>query len=479
MDSIEELLDSPESQYYDRKSAGIPLSKLAEAIVGFANADGGKIAIGIKNKQLEGIENQGELRINNFIRCAFEQCTPSVKVSYSFIDFEKANGANDRILILDIPPAVNQVHATTADKVFLRVGDSTLELKHEQRLNLEYDKGSRIYEDNIVEDCTLEDLDMDLIKQYKEIVKFREDDYGKLLRARGFAKNTDKGMRITIAGVLVFGKYPTQFVPSAKVRFFRYEGISAETGIRMNIIKRETFEAPLPILINELKEVIHHQLREFTALSPSTGKFQEVPEYPEFAWLEGIVNAVTHRAYNIHGDDIRVTMFDDRLEIYSPGKLPSIVTINNIKDVRYSRNPKVARALTEFGWARELGEGVKRIFDEMEIFFLDDPVFEEKEQSLKLTLKNNIVMRRVRRLERINTNISGHWKSLSKNQQIALEIADKRGNVKVTELAKHVNIAKPTAKKILTSLEEKGFLKWVGNSPRDPYQYYEIPPNEE
>ena len=90
-------------------------------------------------------------------------------------------------------------------------------------------------------------------------------------------------------------------------------------------------------------------------------EFKTVPEYPEFAWFEGLVNAVTHRDYSFRGDYIRVSMFDDRLEIVSPGALPNIVTLDNMRTTRYSRNPRIARTLVEFGWVRELNEGVKRI----------------------------------------------------------------------------------------------------------------------
>ena len=123
-------------------------------------------------------------------------------------------------------------------------------------------------------------------------------------------------------------------------------------------------------------------------LDSVTGKFISIPEYLVFAWQEGIVNEVTHRAYNIHGDDIKIIMYDDRLEILSLGKLPSIVSLKTIKEVRYSRNPKIE--LTEIGWVRELGEGVKRIYEEMNKVFLDDPIYEEEQQQVRLILKNNI-----------------------------------------------------------------------------------------
>ena len=89
-------------------------------------------------------------------------------------------------------------------------------------------------------------------------------------------------------------------------------------------------------------------------------------------------------------------MFDDRLEIYSPGKLPNIVTVENIKHERFSRNPRIARTLTEFGWVREMNEGVKRIYSEMESYFLHEPKYTEPGNKVVLTLKNNILSRHLR-----------------------------------------------------------------------------------
>lgn len=109
---------------------------------------------------------------------------------------------------------------------------------------------------------------------------------------------------------------------------------------------------------------------------------------------------MTHREYAMAGRYILVTMYDDRLEIESPGKLPGIVTVDNIKETRYSRNPRIARLLTDFGWVRELNEGVKRIYSDMEKFFLDEPIYSEPEHSVQLILKNNIVMRNLRRKDR-------------------------------------------------------------------------------
>lgn len=472
--SIELLQEKPEGQYFDRKSAGISIPKLVQSIIAFANADGGTIAIGIKNRQIQGINSQGNVRINDFIQSGFDQCIPSVKYQYEYIDVIKENGNADRIVLLHIEASKDRTHKNQSDEVFLRVGDENKKLSFAQRLQMEYDKGERSFEDKIIPECTLDDLDDQVLGNYQLAVNYGGDDILKLLKARGFAKPKNNDVQITNAGVLLFAKYPTTFLPNARVRFIKYEGSKAEVGTGMNIIKQETIEGPIPKVIEEVKNVIQSQLRNFTALHPLTGKFVSMPEYPTFAWQEGIINAITHRAYNLQGEDIRVTMFDDRLEILSPGKFPNIVNKDNIREVRYSRNPRIARVLTELGWVRELGEGVKRIFEEMRLFYLDEPIYDEPSHSVLLVLKNNIVTRRQRRQERIGSLISKEWTGMNDEEKRALEIAYIRDKITTRELADTVERSPNYARKILNNLEARGFLKLVSSSKTDPNQYFQL-----
>lgn len=476
--TIENLLKTHENQFFDRKSASIKISKLAEAIIGFANADGGLIVVGIYDRKLQGVLSQGNTKVNDIIQCGFEKCFPSVNFTSERIKVIKDNGKEDEIILLHIEPSVDAVHKTEADEVFLRVGDETKKLNFDQRVNLEYDKGSRLYEDQLVDNCALNDLDMEVLESYKNSLEFNGT-FEELLLARGFLRNINDELKLTVAGVLMFAKYPTAHVPSAKLRFFRYDGTKAEVGTAMNISKQKIFEAPIPKLIEGAKGFIDTQLREFTALDKNSGRFITVPEYPPFAWQEGMINSIVHRAYNIHGDDIKVLMFDDRLEIHSPGKLPNIVNVENIKFTRYSRNPKVARALSELGWVRELNEGVKRIYRDMEQFFLDPPIYEETNSSVILTLKNNILMRRKRREERISTIINRSWQSLSSDEKAALEIAYGQEKLKTRQLAEALGKSPQYARKILKQLEEKQLIKKIATSERDPNLHYILNSNED
>lgn len=186
------------------------------------------------------------------------------------------------------------------------------------------------------------------------------------------------------------------------------------------------------------------------------------------------MNAVTHREYGMTGSYIKVSMFDDRLEILSPGKLPSIVTIDNIRDTRFSRNPRIARVLTEFGWVRELNEGVKRIYEDMEDFFLEEPMYSEPEQSAKMVLKNNIVMRTMRQSNRTVENIGNDiWDKLDDLGRKILVYMGSRATVTRAELEQHINRSGRTVGARLNHLIKMGLVKRNGHM-YDPKQIYEM-----
>ena len=396
--TLEYLTTEHENKYFDRKSAMVTPSDIADLISSFANAEGGPIVIGIsdKRKLLEGIKSVGEDKIYSFINAPKDCCKPMPDYQEEFLDITNVDGEADRLLLLHIRPSIDQIIRTTNDSTFLRIGDKTRELKGADLRNLEYSKNTRHYEDECNTDAEIEDLDEKLIADYKHRIGADDLPTHQVLKARGFIRKVHGEEKLTNAAVLLFASTVTQFFSNCRIRFIRYDGTSAEVGTRMNIIKDANIEEPLPRLIEKAKQFLSIQLREFTALDPKTGLFKTQPEYPEFAWLEGIVNAVTHREYAMTGNYIRVTMYDDRLEILSPGKLPNLVTVDNIQETRFSRNPQIARVLTEFGLVRELNEGVKRIYADMKEQNLDSPIYKENDHSVTRILKNNIEERTVK-----------------------------------------------------------------------------------
>lgn len=140
-------------------------------------------------------------------------------------------------------------------------------------------------------------------------------------------------------------------------------------------------------VIEKALEFVRSQIKERTYLGADT-RFVTEPEYPKFAWKELIVNAVAHRDYSIKGTDIQIKMFDDRLTIESPGTLPGIVRLNNMRHVHFSRNPKIAQFLHKYEYVQEFGEGVDRLYEVMEAAGLPQPEYRVEAFMLYATIRN-------------------------------------------------------------------------------------------
>ena len=464
--TLEYLTTEHENKYFDRKSAMVKPSDIADLISAFANAEGGTIVIGIsdKRKLLEGINAVGEDRVYSFVNAPKDCCKPMPDYQEEFLDIINVNGEADRLLLLHIRPSVDQIIRTTNDSTFLRIGDKTRELKGVDLRNLEYSKNTRHYEDECNTDAEIEDLDDMLIADYKHRISADDLSTYQVLKARGFIRKVHGEERLTNAAVLLFASTVTQFFSNCRIRFVRYDGTSAEVGTRMNIIKDVNIEEPLPRLIEKAKQFLSIQLREFTTLDPKTGLFKTQPEYPEFAWLEGIVNAVTHREYAMTGNYIRVTMYDDRLEILSPGKLPNLVTVDNIQETRFSRNPQIARVLTEFGLVRELNEGVKRIYADMKEQNLDSPIYTENDQSVTLILKNNIDERNVKQKIHAKVGVdSGVDSGGNTNlESKVLKVIRENESISIQQIADSTTISRRSVERIIKNLKDKGVISRQG-----------------
>lgn len=467
---IKEYSQKKESTYFDRKSARIAPKDIIKHIVAFSNASGGKLAIGIEdNGEVTGFLKQGAQLAEAYERIILENVQPFPKYTVERLSIPDTEG--DFVLIIDVQPSHNKVIYTKNKKCYLRIGDSSVELNHDQITKLEYDKGQRQFEDELVPKTSIKDIDEEIMNTYKKHRGCEEVSTKQILQARGFMEDD----QLTNAGLLLFGKNIFKYLPHSRVRFLRYDGTKTETGKRMNLIKEFDFEGAIPYLIEKVTSSIKTQLRDFQYLHED-GKFKTLPEYPEFSWFEGIVNALTHRDYSYSGDYVRVEMFDDRLEIFSPGELPNIVSLENMRQTRYSRNPRIARTLTEFGWVRELNEGVNRIYDEMESFFLKEPLYSEPEgNSVLLVLENNIISRQLRNIDKAD-DYADKIGALLPDEKKIIAYLFSADRINVKEVSLLLEKSSGYSRKVLNKLREEEVLVWNGTAPKDPTQYYTLNP---
>ncbi|MGX2956638.1 ATP-binding protein [Ursidibacter arcticus] len=473
--NIQSFSSRKEDKSFDRKSARKEPKEILRHLIGFANADGGLLVIGIENGgEITGFSHTKAHKPEEFIHALLNIQKMPIPTTYQLLDVINNQGLSDQILVFDVASPNSRVITSHDDRVFLRSRDETLELTFEQRLQLEYEKGQRIFEEQAVENTDLDDLDRELLEQYRQKLN-TERSIEEILRAKHLITKEGK---LTNACILLFGHNPTRYFPNARLRFLRYEGKSPLTGKAFNIVKEFMVEEPIPKLLESAKSILKSQLREFQYLDDN-GQFTKIDEYPEFAWLEGIVNAITHRSYNNQGDCIRISMFDDRLEIFSPGGLPRPVTLENMYYTRFSRNPKIARVLYEFGWVKELNEGVNRMVKEMQDYQLNTPsYFEPNDNSVKLILENNIEHRTLRELEHIENILTKDvMNTLSESEILILQYLYTNKTVSVKLVKEILNRSHLTASRILRGLEDKGILTWHGLSPTDPTQHYKLKNN--
>ena len=437
----------------------------------------GILVIGISDDgTLEGFENY-ENKENEILSTLsnFLKTVPDIKSEK--LNIINNNGKNDFILILFIETSYNSLIRNVRDEVYLRRGDSTIKLNDDEIQILKVDRPELSYEDQLVLESSISDIDEEMVNIYKEKIGASDKNYLDILRAKGFLKKAKNGNEyLTNAGVILFAKDPSVIFPCTRIRVIKYEGIYAKTGENLNTIKDESFRLTLYKAIIATQNFIRTQLREFSHLT-TEGIFEKIPEYPEFAWIEGLTNAAIHRNYAMQGEHIKIFIFDDRMEIRSPGKLAGLVTLENMKNVRYARNPKISETMSQLGLVKELNEGVSRIYEEMEKFFLESPKYEISQGDiLKLTLKNNYIMRGTRETETLRKNhkINDIWISLSPLQKDIVQYISNKGMVNTNDLIKYTDRSKPTILKILKEFESMNLIEWVGTNEFDPKKKYRL-----
>lgn len=480
--TIQEITTRKEDQTFDCKSIQIEPKALAISIVAFANADGGVIAIGVsdKTRKIEGVDQRTE-KLNELLRVPLDFCNPSVPITTDMVPCTDKVGNDNHILLMYIP-ASSELHANQADEAYMRVGDKSRKLSFEERIQLMYDKGERYYEDTAVYGATVDDIDMTAVESYTELIGYAKSAKQYLHENNNLITTNAKGEeQVSVACILLFGKYPQKFFPRGRTRFIRYKGTEERVGAEMNVIKDVTFEGTILDQVEATIAYLETQVEEHTFLGQH-GQFVTNRDFPKFVIQEMVVNACCHRAYNIKGTEIQIKMFDNRLVFESPGRLPGMVKPSNIRHTHFSRNPKIAQFLKAYDYVKEFGEGVDRVCRELEAngtphlsFHLDDfilkiTVSKVAENSNKVAEKvaenSNKVAEKVAEAnkkvtERLIEKANAYGERLTANRIKILELMLEDPYISRADLAKNIGISETSIYRNIEVMRGR-YLRRVG-----------------
>ena len=401
-DRVRNTLILGESHFREFKSAleGRPGNKkprlvkaicadIAEGLVSFANADGGAILIGVEDDgTITGIphsENDIQVMLNSINTHVFQhQQLPMTNVNKLVIE-------NKTILYFNVNKGTTMIYQLADGRCVRRKDKSTMPASADQIQFERQEVRSREYDSQFVDGALVTDLDLKLLQgiadQYIKGLSIE-----RYLQQIGLAEYSQTGLRLKRACLLLFSTDINKWHPRSQIRFIKINGNTLNAAPNYNVISDETVTGNIFELVIRAWEHLRSYLAYKTEFGANS-QFEQKYIYPEDAVREAILNAIAHRDYSIM-NGIDIFIFNDRMEIKSPGALISTITIKNLYELEgshESRNSLIARVLRENKLMRELGEGIKRIFSLMQEQELEKPELFSNGQWFRVTLSNKTI----------------------------------------------------------------------------------------
>lgn len=380
---IVSLFEIEENHFNDFKSKDIEGKKLSRTISAFANASGGDVYVGIREENDTKIKHwEGFKTIED--ANGFVQMISSLLVvtnNYEAV-FLKHPVLATYVLQVTIFKTQSIVYCTDGRIPYVRKGAQNLPCDTPEKIRrLELDKGISSFENEVVAESDLSDVKDSIVwKTFKNNIVPDIEVEAWLKKQRLLV-----GDKLTIAALLLFSDEPQVCLAKrSSIKIFRYQ-TSGEA-------ERDTLIGVPTTVEGCAYNQIYEAVKKTKEIIESIRKFQkgfEAIEYPEETLHEIITNAVLHRDYSIV-TDIQIRIFDNRVEVESPGKLPGYVTVNNILTAQSARNPKIVRLINKFPEApnKDVGEGLNTAFEAMAKLRLKEPVIEETDNAVLVIIRH-------------------------------------------------------------------------------------------
>jgi ATP-dependent DNA helicase RecG len=377
------VIEIEEGQFNEVKAREIAPASLTKSISAFANSEGGDLYIGIeengypKVRNWRGFENQ---------EAAAGHINPFEKFFPLGTDFQYEFLQVDDLLGLVLHVQINKTRAIMRASngiPYIRRGAASLPIDTPEALKrLEYSKGLTSFEDEAV------NVDPELIMD-SEVAEWFVKKIIPDTTARAWIKKQAliRGGKPTVAGTLLFADEPQACLPKhSGVKIYRYKTSEAEGFREVLDFTPETIEGDI---YHQIREAVKRTIEHVEKIQKMGEKGLEPTKYPPETLHEIITNAIIHRDYSI-ADDVHIRIFDNRIEVQSPGRLPAHVTIDNILKERFARNGALVRILNKFPEPpnKDVGEGLNTAFKAMHDQGLKEPLLLQKENDVWAVIRH-------------------------------------------------------------------------------------------
>lgn len=367
-----ELIENGENSGVEFKRDGIDNRALAKEIVAFANLRGGSIILGVADDgTIEGITRE---KLEEWVMTACRDKIRPEIIPYFEMVKNVQPGKDVAVITVESGWSVHCVWHDNHRAYYVRVGSESREASPEELERLFQQRGAFRLEIRPVSGTTISDLDLRRIREYFEHIRGQmvplptdREGWEKLLINTEFLAQQGDRISATVAGLLLFSPTPNRFLPQAGVDAAAYPGTEKDYTAK----ERLTIRGPMTPLIgtnglmeNGLVEQTMGFIRRHigTSVNLVDGvRRKESWDYPEEAIREAVVNALVHRDYLLSSTDIEISIYEDRLEIISPGRLPNGITPEGmIVGCRAARNQLLKDVMRDYGYLEHMGMGVPR-----------------------------------------------------------------------------------------------------------------------
>ncbi len=420
--------------------------QILKTIIGFCNQNGGKLVIGVDNDgTIVGVPHDKVHQALEYLeKSIFEASYPPI---LPFVYLQTI--ADKTLLIVQVSEGMNKPYYIKSEGAeggtYIRLGRSTLRATSGILEELKWQSRGKSFDTMPVYQALLDDLDMTQIEHFlKKRKKGRSknnDSFNQVLKSYYLVAEEHGHTYPTVAGILLFGKNPQYFFPEAMILCSHFKGISGREAIAA---KQCT-----GTLIDQFREAFTFLERQLNHSFTITGRQRkEELEIPEVALREMLINAIVHRNYHINAPG-KVAIFDNRVEIFSPGSFPGPLNPQNLKmGLTYIRNIAITKVFHEMGLIEKLGTGFITLFESYEERGLKTPEVIEIENAIKCILPRSTA-------QAPGTGPRDGVQRIMQLFEVATELT-------IGEIIRQLHIPRATAGRKLALLVKEGLLKKVG-----------------